>query len=1040
MRNQISRTSKVLSVILLSLCLTLGLIFVINFNNQSTQSNVVNNNLDMQIKHIYNVDNNKSNIYENYNGLILDDYDLANDTQFNIIVAFVNLTDKRWTQSDINKIMLSFNDDVPDNDVYSVYEYMLDQSYGKISMRAGYVVYNYNKSYYQVLNANYTGNEQYTTESSIFESAVIGKSITIDGQNITEFHCRILHFPGDGGEWNGPLWAHAYMGSALIVSPQTLSNRYEAPYTGTYCHELTHVLGVPDLYIYENSITEDPVGSWYLMASTNYFYPQTINAYYKQLLGFVDESYYTDNKSTKIEEITSDGEYLLSPANNDTQTLALKFGEKDTTITVKDNAGFGGALVDKQEDAKEYFMIEYKKKGTANIEEDATIEGEGLIIYRVIESPTMRENGNMYPTNTNGLYQVYVFRPNDIDSANNANVILGSSYGSLDGTGDKKIYYSDGTNFNIVITNKGLDKQGNAIVEIDFLDELFSVSGTLKDSESPISNAKIFISTYSELSGGYTAPVDSGYTTDENGYFFIPNLADKTKISFFVEGMNIESQLTINGNNLINVDVDTQSKYDVTLNFFETVDGTKQALVGVNVYRDGALIATSNENGQVVISLNIGDKLTFELNEYIFSPYEFLDKNQTEVNISGYSSTESFNLKLTLLDDYDDLINFDNINIYDISSDKPNLITYVVVDNYIAFEANVGTKIMITKKGYATKEIVLTSDYFDGSTKEVVLQKYKPFTIKVITINKEGKEVFLPDVVVYVDGTQIGITNQNGEFNLTEIYKGQTITFKHLLYKIDSYEFNGIDVEKKFTAQYKQVKVYLEFYRPQVTGDSTYDPNNSKIAVEELVDELKIIVSGQPAITPQVENGYIYFDAVYFADVLFECTNYAITNFDNIILMQNKTKSASYNYGVFSIDPSSSVSNDGEVITFKLYAKKILKSVKGKISFPENAEAKTVEIYINNKSGDAVETNELGEFELTNILEGDEIIFVCDGFKFGKLYATSDFDSKNLTVKAEKEIEENYLALYIMFGVLAVLFIVPFFIRLKPKNKYLDEI
>ena len=216
---------------------------------------------------------------------------------------------------------------------------------------------------------------------------------------------------------------------------------------GTIAHEIGHVLGLPDLYNY-NDTADISVGVWDLMGEHNII-PQYLNSYMRKKAGWLNIN--------QVPEVKYDGEYELKPIG-----LVGKDDIAAYMIKVPDKIG-------------QYFIVEYRKaigkfdgavinsygwKGT-NIQED------GLVIYRVDSrydyTGDYIMNGNTY----GAPYNIYTFRDMNIMDFNKASAINGieeNSYGSIDK--DKldnslTIYSEYGEeleNSRVVITNIVLDE------------------------------------------------------------------------------------------------------------------------------------------------------------------------------------------------------------------------------------------------------------------------------------------------------------------------------------------------------------------------------------------------------------------------------------------------------------------------------------------------------------------------------------------------------------------------------------------------------
>lgn len=189
----------------------------------------------------------------------------------------------------------------------------------------------------------------------------------IDDQEVTDFHCRLLYYPYESTGRGNLLWPHALPGHALVTSPRVIVNgtrKDESPFVGTYAHEFTHILGVSDLYC-DSSYSIDPVGKWYLMASTDYNHPQSINAYFKSKFGLTGVSSYGYKDASKVRVITSSGEYSLAPANSQTGTIAFKFAERDIQVSgtcgINSCPQHGKVNATFTEDGKEMFLLNIKR-------------------------------------------------------------------------------------------------------------------------------------------------------------------------------------------------------------------------------------------------------------------------------------------------------------------------------------------------------------------------------------------------------------------------------------------------------------------------------------------------------------------------------------------------------------------------------------------------------------------------------------------------------------------------------------------------------
>jgi hypothetical protein len=197
--------------------------------------------------------------------------------------------------------------------------------------------------------------------------------------------------------------------------------------TGEIAHEFLHSLGYPDLY-HEDGGT--PVGAWDIMSQAS-LYNQWPLAYMRSSV----------SNWLTIDTITSNQHLTLVPSSekDGNQAYILKTSISDS----------------------EFFVVEYRKQGKQYSDElDVKIPGSGLIIYRINQ-----RSENLSNRLGNGLDGVYVFRPGETNTTDDAGDITESflssesgrtSYGTEDmskGIADNAIVYADGQNSGIAIRN-----------------------------------------------------------------------------------------------------------------------------------------------------------------------------------------------------------------------------------------------------------------------------------------------------------------------------------------------------------------------------------------------------------------------------------------------------------------------------------------------------------------------------------------------------------------------------------------------------------
>lgn len=508
---------------------------------------------------------------------------------YTVIVAFVNLSGGpvTWSQDKIDNIMLSLNDDDPQNDIYSVHEYFEEQFYGKLNFKASYVVYDSASYYSSFANRPTSTSGTFGMESTLYAEAVCcaDKIVDENGQaseysGTVVYNCGMLYFPYDSTGWRTCFWPHSWYQGNLVVTPYNISGE-EGPFVGTYAHEFIHAFGIRDMYTYTDT-DEVPVGRWDLMAQNNDYNPQSLCAYFKSKLNVVSESDYGYTDDSKIRVVSGSGEYTLAQNKSQTGTIALKFAER--TIQVHGRCSYGscpehsssGGGVSYSETGKEMFFVEYKVKARSTNEADRWLPDSGLVIYRVVDSTHTCLLGNARSEMLGQVkYQMYILRPGNGD-VYFAPIKKGQTYGTTDDSisSDRVISYYDGTNSRISVTFKGYDSESNAIVEFDFADDIDShgASGVLYETGQFISNAQVMVSNLNK-DGSYSNSKFTGVRTDENGYFFVKGLKSGAKLTFFKNGEMLNAELTMGDLNLFDQEVINISTKRYTISGVLKVDG-----------------------------------------------------------------------------------------------------------------------------------------------------------------------------------------------------------------------------------------------------------------------------------------------------------------------------------------------------------------------------------------------------------------------------------------------------------------------------------
>lgn len=199
--------------------------------------------------------------------------------------------------------------------------------------------------------------------------------------------------------WSDLLWPHKWN---LYDRTVTINNKIISTFNfllegageqyfnvSTFCHEMFHALGAPDLYRYYTASEISPVASWDLMCH-NSTPPQHMGAFMKYRYGGWIES---------IPEITEYGTYSLH--------------------SVADPANRNNCYRIATSNPNQWYVLEYRNNSNHY---ETALPGKGLLIYRV----DTRYDGNASFNGRNYFDGLWLFRPGS--SSNMENGAPGSAY------------------------------------------------------------------------------------------------------------------------------------------------------------------------------------------------------------------------------------------------------------------------------------------------------------------------------------------------------------------------------------------------------------------------------------------------------------------------------------------------------------------------------------------------------------------------------------------------------------------------------------
>lgn len=330
-----------------------------------------------------------------------------NHGDFCNLVIFIRFADDSAYSRSLESVDRMFSDSSRHNSS-SVYNYFKHASYNKIFVRTYYAptpdgntIRSYRAPHPRAFYMPYNDDNPigYTTYSDrtqrefdllagavnwINDSAPVPASYNLDCDDDGFVDNVNFVVKGSFTGWNDLLWPHKWnlYGQEVYINGKRVNvfnfalEGAGSDYFGssTFCHEMFHSFGAPDLYHYGNTVSGTPVGSWDLMAS-NAKPPQHSLAWIKYKYG---------NWLDSIPTVTEPGTYTLrSVADSVPGTMALKFPSAHPD---------------------QFYVVEYRDNSETF---ETTLPGKGLLIYRV----DTRFDGNAAYDGAGNYNEVWIFRP-----------------------------------------------------------------------------------------------------------------------------------------------------------------------------------------------------------------------------------------------------------------------------------------------------------------------------------------------------------------------------------------------------------------------------------------------------------------------------------------------------------------------------------------------------------------------------------------------------------------------------------------------------
>ena len=338
------------------------------------------------------------------------------------LVIFIRFADEDEFTDPIAPINQMFNDTA--NQQISVYNYYDVMTYGKINYQTIFTNNiqdtaiisfqdTYPRAYYQPYSssnpdgysvfgiARYRRNVMLANAMHYVDSLhLVDSTINLDGNNDGIIDNISFIIKGDVDDWDDLLWPQMDFFDTVLFqvsingkAPRAfnLEFAHSGPYftANTFCHEMGHSLGLPDLYHYYNYPYTHPVFYWDIMGQNNL---QQVSAILKyKFLGVVDEPI----------EITEDGHYVLN----------------SLTSSDENNCYF----IRSAHEPDQWYTIEYRNSDDfmENVPHSGVIIGRW---YDNIDLDDLSLGGNALFNNSTIPHTYWIFRPNSTDDVTNGNI------------------------------------------------------------------------------------------------------------------------------------------------------------------------------------------------------------------------------------------------------------------------------------------------------------------------------------------------------------------------------------------------------------------------------------------------------------------------------------------------------------------------------------------------------------------------------------------------------------------------------------------
>lgn len=276
-----------------------------------------------------------------YNGLGRFETTFPNKGELKALVILVEYSDVRFTLDDPKRYFT----DLLNKDGFDEYkatgcarEYFLAASNGQFDLHSdvyGPVTLPRTRNYYG-------GNDMFGSDSNPEDMVVHAIELLKGKVDFSQYDCDkdgildnvFVFYAGKGEASGGPassVWPHAwnltqagksFTVDGVLVDHYACTNEWQGDNPdgiGTFCHEFSHIMGLPDLYCTDGSGSNFTPGEWSVMDygpyNNNSRTPPTYSAYERNAMGWLDIVEVNEGGSHRLDDLKDSNKAVLIPTS-----------------------------------------------------------------------------------------------------------------------------------------------------------------------------------------------------------------------------------------------------------------------------------------------------------------------------------------------------------------------------------------------------------------------------------------------------------------------------------------------------------------------------------------------------------------------------------------------------------------------------------------------------------------------------------------------------------------------------------------------------